>query len=398
MRDFFQRFRNAFRLHRVPVAIDRHYNFFTNHHPSSFVVDQAEEPVKSRLKLIAYYLTQFHPIPENNSAWGEGFTEWSNTSRAYPLFEGHYQPRLPAALGYYDLRTPDVMEKQITMAKKYGVTGFCFYYYWFDGKRLLEQPLNRFLEDRSMQMDFCFCWANGNWTKKWDGSDREVIAEQKYGTSSYHDIIKDMIPALLDERYIRVGNKPIIIIYQVSDIPNIKELCRIWRATCADAGIPDILILASNTFDYSTPVEDGLDGIAEFPPHGLTTKSITRQKRFFAGSFAGRVYDYAAAAKLANEKEFPDYFYAKGVMVSWDNTARVGNRSRIYDGSSPEAFRNWLGASAQKTMSQHSGPAHELLFINAWNEWAEGTYLEPDQHFGYAYLSACRDVASQYPE
>jgi len=393
----FKRLRNRIRLEKTTVDIANHYRHFTSQNRQAETEDISDSPADpSKLKLVAYYLTQYHPIPENDLHWGKGFTEWTNTSKAFPLYEGHYQPRLPADLGHYDLRTPGLMQEQVKMAKKYGIYGFCFYYYWFDGKRLLETPLDHFLSNPSLDIKFCFCWANGNWTRKWDGSERDVIALQRYGSESYKKIILDIIPALKDPRYIRVDGKPVLIVYQVKEIPAPREMCTIWREQCKLAGIPELLILASNAFDYNTPLEDGLDGIAEFAPHGLSCKTITTSKKFFTNDFSGRVFDYGDAVRMAAEKPFPDYFYAKGLMVSWDNTARVSGSARIFDGSTPAKFQSWLQTCAEQTMRNADASQHGLVFVNAWNEWAEGTYLEPDRHYGYAYLRACRDIVNQY--
>jgi hypothetical protein len=353
-------------------------------------------PVQSVIKLIAFYLPQFHPIPENDTWWGKGFTEWTNVGKAKPRFEGHYQPRLPGELGYYDLRIPDVIKRQVELAKLYGIYGFCFHVYWFGGKRLLERPVNYFIEDRSLDFPYCFCWANENWTRRWDGQEHEILIEQKYSTDDDLAFITEFAKSFSDTRYIRFENKPIIIIYRVSLLPNSQETIRVWRNYCRAIGIGEIYVIAAQAFEIEESLGYGCDAAVTFPPHGMPDVRDFHFNKY--ESFDGHLFNYERLVKhqknvLNQQKNYP-LFYT--TFTGWDNTPRRPNHGIAFPDSSPRLYADWFHHVCQKTLKTMP-TGSEYCFINAWNEWAEGTYLEPDQKYGYAFLEATSQVLEKYP-
>ncbi len=350
----------------------------------------------STLKYIAYYLPQFHAIPENDRWWGEGFTEWTNVAKAVPRFIGHDQPRLPSDLGYYDLNRPEVMAHQIQLARSHGIHGFCFYYYWFNGRTLLEQPLQNFLADASLDMPFCLCWANENWTRRWDGQEDEVLMAQSHSPRDDLRFIEHIAPYLRDSRYIRIDGKPLLLVYRASLLDDARATAQRWRKWCRDHGIGEIYLAAVCSFDIEDPRPFGFDLAVEFPPHQLRNMPpINPQLTFVDRAFSGEVLDYrdtvllAALGKYgAAESSFP---MLHGVMTGWDNDARRNGRGRVFHHATPSAYANWLRLASEHTQ-RHNPPELQYVFINAWNEWAEGAYLEPDRRFGHGYLAATADT------
>ena len=342
------------------------------------------------VRTIAFYLPQFHPFPENDLWWGKGFTEWANVTKAKPNFIGHYQPRVPTDLGYYDLRLPEVMEQQAELARRYGVGGFCYYYYWFAGKRLLERPIEQMLESGRPDFPFCLCWANENWTRRWDGNDRDVLMAQHHSDQDDEAVIRDLMRYFDNRNYIRVNGKPLILVYRVTLFPDFAQTSKLWRAACRDAGIGEIYIVQVESFELATagirPEDMGCDAATEFPPQGmaspypLTAPLLNEQ-------FEGAVADYRDLAVRYATRDFPGYKRFMGAMPGWDNTARRQNNSYCFENATPGAFQAWLETAVARTKQQYSGD-ERLIFINAWNEWAEGAYLEPDRRFGHAFLQA----------
>ncbi|WP_163859863.1 glycoside hydrolase family 99-like domain-containing protein [Paenibacillus elgii] len=341
------------------------------------------------VKLIAFYLPQFHPFPENDLWWGKGFTEWTNVTRGKPMFPGHYQPHLPADLGFYDLRVPEVKEQQAELAKEYGVYGFCYYYYWFNGKRLLERPLNDILSSGKPDHPFCICWANESWTRRWDGAEKEVLMLQEHNPETDQKFIDDVIPLLKDKRYIKINEEPILLIYRINLFPDPIQTIEMWRKRCSEAGIPKIHVCAVQSFGINDPRTYGCDSAVEFPPHGVNVAEISSTIEGLNPDFEGNIYDYEEVVDRALLKARPDYSLYRGVMLGWDNTARRNLSSNIFHNASPSEYNKWLTGVIDYSKRFH-GKENKFVFINAWNEWAEGTHLEPDQKNGHDYLKATK--------
>lgn len=337
-------------------------------------------------KIIAFYLPQFHPFKENDKWWGRGFTEWTNVSKAQPQFLGHYQPHLPGELGFYDLRVPEVMRRQIELAKTYGVSGFCFHYYWFGGKRLMELPINNFLADKTLDIEFCFCWANENWSRRWDGSENEILISQSHSEEDDIAFIKELFSAFEDPRYIRVNNKPMLIVYRASLLPNVAETAERWRKCAEEAGFEGLYIVAAKSFGISDPRPFGFDAAVEFPPHGERGKSIASDLIIANPRFNRNIKSYRdlmGAFSQENEDSFTNF---RTVVPSWDNQARRPANGLAFFGSTPELYQEWLENSLRVT--SYYKKEERFVFINAWNEWAEGAHLEPCRKYGYGYLQA----------
>lgn len=348
----------------------------------------AEIPVR----LIAFYLPQFHPIPENDEWWGKGFTEWTNVKPAAPQFVGHYQPRVPGELGYYDLRSKEVQRRQVELAKLYGISGFCFYLYWFGGKRLLELPVQNYLENHDLNLPFCVCWANENWSRRWDGLDNEILIKQNHLPEDDLAFIEYVSIYLKDSRYIRIKGKPLLIVYQPGLMPSIKKTVECWRKWCCKNNIGDIYIAYTQSFEAVNPEKYGFDGAIEFPPNNSVPPVITDRIKSLSPEFSGIVYDWNIFVERSRKYKKPDYPLFRGVCPSWDNTARRMENAGIFLGSTPDKYSEWLENASVDTVRRFLDPSERLVFVNAWNEWAEGTYLEPDQRYGYAYLQATRDA------
>jgi len=342
---------------------------------------------QTNVRTIAFYLPQFHPIPENDQWWGKGFTEWRNVTKATPLFEGHYQPHLPSDLGFYDLRLPEVLEEQAELARRYGIYGFCYYYYWFNGHRFLETPIDNMLKSDKPDFPFCLCWANENWTRRWDGGENDILMEQTYNEANAHQIIRDLLPFLLDHRYIRVNNKPVLLVYRTDIIPNTNDMLAIWRQEAKAAGLLGLYLVRVESFYTCNPYDLGFDATCEFPPHTMGAPDVPFKDIKFISRFSGVVKDYGAFTSTWLNRSIPSYKLFRSVMVSWDNTARRGDNATVFINSSPENYRNWLKKIVADTYFRFQGD-ERLVFINAWNEWAEGCHLEPDLKYGHAYLEA----------
>ncbi|WP_319402162.1 glycoside hydrolase family 99-like domain-containing protein [uncultured Anaeromusa sp.] len=364
--------------------------------PATYVAESKEavELTEQDIRLIAFYLPQFHPFPENDQWWGRGFTEWTNVSKAVPQFMGHHQPHLPGELGFYDLRLPEVQKRQIELAKQYGLHGFCFHYYWFSGKRLLERPVDQFLADKSMNMPFCLCWANENWTRRWDGMENDILMGQRYSPEEDLAFIRDLEPYLRDSRYIRIQGKPLVVVYRVGLLPEPKKTAERWRNYCINAGIGDLYLVAAQGLDFILPDECGFDAAVEFPPHTVSCPNITEKAPVWNPSFAGTVFDLPAFIHSKCYLKPTDYVLFKGVFPSWDNTARKPNQGTIFWGSSPALYKEWLSDVIGYTKNHHQ-KQEQLVFINAWNEWGEGAHLEPDRKYGYAFLQATAEAVNE---
>jgi lipopolysaccharide biosynthesis protein len=339
------------------------------------------------VQLIAFYLPQFHPIPENDAWWGTGFTEWTNVRRARPNFVGHEQPRIPTELGYYDLRSDVTRAAQAALAQRYGIHGFCYYHYWFDGKRLLEQPLDAVLRSGAPDFPFCICWANENWSRRWDGGNNELLMRQTYSSENDRRFITELLPVLSDSRYIKVRGRPLLILYRASLLPEPRRTADTFRAAVRTAGLGELLLCCVDHPGTPSPAALGVDAAIEFPPHGMEAMPLTDHVERINPEFSGEVWDYVSAARFALERPLPSHKLFRGVMVGWDNTPRVQNNGQIFVNNHPDNYRRWLSGIVDRL--RHTNPTDDrIVFVNAWNEWGEGCYLEPDRQFGRGYLEA----------
>jgi lipopolysaccharide biosynthesis protein len=359
-------------------------------------------------RVIAMYLPQFHPIPENDRWWGRGFTEWTNVAQGRPLFHGHYQPHWPGELGFYDLRLPEVRETQASLAQAHGIEGFCYYHYWFNGVCLLERPFNEVLASGSPNFPFCLCWANENWTRVWDGGDKHTLMRQFYGDEDDRQHVRSLLPAFADPRYIRIGNRPIFIIYRPGLLPNAHRTTDIWREQALKSGIGELFLVKVDRFqpDLGDPAAGGFDAAAEFQPSASVIAALRPRHQTRAAKLGSRVglfsrafqdhmvFDYGQFAGLALNEVQPGYRRFPCVTPMWDNTARKKRNGFVLSGSSPELYERWLTAA----LGRSSGSPDDICFVNGWNEWAEGNHLEPDRRWGRAYLEATRRARSNVSE
>jgi GT2 family glycosyltransferase/SAM-dependent methyltransferase len=348
----------------------------------------------SKVRVLAFYLPQFHAIPENDAWWGEGFTEWTNVLKARPNFEGHYQPRVPADLGYYDLADPTAMDRQAALARRYGIDGFVYYYYWFGGKRLLEMPLERLLATGRPDHPYCICWANENWSRRWDGRDQEILIGQAHSENDDRAVIRDIARHFGSALYIRVDGRPLVLVYRVELFPDFRETAARWRDACRADGHGEIYLAYVESHDLVhkgiEPSAFGCDASVEFPPLNMAERT-TPSGALLNPQFQGAVGDYAATAFQFCTRELPGYTRFRGVMPGWDNTPRRQDHGFAFERSTPGVFQAWLEHVIAQTRAHRHGD-ERLVFVNAWNEWAEGAYLEPDQVFGHGYLEAVRNA------
>jgi glycosyltransferase involved in cell wall biosynthesis len=353
-------------------------------------------PADSKVRPIAFYLPQFHPIPENDRWWGKGFTEWTNVTKAVPRFLGHYQPRLPGELGFYDLRSLDVLRQQVSLARKHGLYGFCIHHYWFNGRRLLETPLNLLLENKDIDINFCVCWANENWTRRWDGAEHEILISQAHSPEDDIMFASSLEPVFWDPRYIRVDGRPLLVVYRPRLLPNPLATARRWRQQFASAGLGNPYLVMAQTFGDEDPRLFGFDAAVEFPPHklGADAPRINAAAKMLDPSYEGLIYEYDHLVKRAVTAPPPPYKLFPCVCPSWDNEARKPRRGSTFAFSTPAKYGAWLTHACQRVLREFK-PEERLVFINAWNEWAEGAYLEPDSHFGFAYLNETARVLSR---
>lgn len=356
----------------------------------------------SAIKTIAYYLPQFHPIPENDKWWGKGFTEWTNVTKAKPLFRGHYQPQLPADLGFYDLRVPEVREEQAAMAKNHGIYGFCYWHYWFMGKRLLERPLNDVLASGKPDFPFCIAWANESWTRTWEGDEKDFLIKQEYSHEDDLAHARWIAEVFSDPRYIRIEGRPLLVIYRAPMLLDPQRTLDTFRSECTRLGLPEPYIIGRDTHN---PGEDmrkfGCDITEISLPHlnylyeKFTPLGINTLRKLKLGVFKQRikVFDYKKSFEYINNNR-PDHSHLVSFIISWDNTARRGKNAIILKDSSPEIVGKCFGTILKSVVDK---PENEkIIFINAWNEWAEGMHLEPDQKWGYGFLEAIQREMSAY--
>lgn len=357
---------------------------------------EPDAPRLPRARAVPFYLPQFHTLPENDAWWGKGFTEWSNVAAAKPVFTGHVQPLLPGELGFYDLADPEVRSRQYELAHEVGIEGFMYYYYWFAGKKLLSKPIEDLLSSDADQ-PFCVMWANENWTRTWDGSERDILIAQDYEHVPTSQFIEDVLPLLKDERYIRINGRPVLAVYKIAQIPDYRAALKQWREIARSQGIDGLHILSVDVGSVmdgvsGEPEEHGFDGYMEFAPHNLQWDLQPRENLPVDARFQGDILSYGALAKVAEHRlrgEIEPHRYP-GVMVNFDNTARRQWTPHIWYGSNPYTFRRWLDSAVSAVADR---PREErMVFINAWNEWAESAVLEPTQRYGRTYLQAVKDV------
>lgn len=361
---------------------------------------------------IAFFLPQYHPIPENDEWWGKGFTEWQNVSLARPLFPGHYQPHLAADLGYYDLRVPEVRQKQADLAGAYGIEGFCYYHYWFSGKQLLERPVTEILSSGLPDFPYCLCWANENWTRRWDGRDEEVLIQSNYSMSDDVDHFYSLLPHFRDPRYIQINGKPLFLVYRASELPSPLDTNNLWRDLALSNGLNGLYLVKVESFPSERtcdPQQDGYDASVDFQPDwgalgsprksSLLTRALQKTRFFDPHPFTtNRVFSYSDVVKRMLSRNPVTYPRFPCVTPAWDNTARRRfGGATILHGSTPSLYGYWL-RQVLSDSSIFSNIPTPIIFINAWNEWAEGNHLEPDAAWGHEYLSQTRDQLSRFKQ
>jgi hypothetical protein len=340
------------------------------------------------VKLLAFFLPQFHAIPENDTFWGKGFTEWRQIARGLPRFPGHYQPRIPRDLGFYDLGDTSVLRRQVELAKGAGIHGFGFYYYRFDGLRVLEKPIENLLASSDIAMPFMLIWANENWTRTWDGMNGEMLLTQTYSLKEETATLADLARHFADARYIRLGDRPLFVIYQPRHVPDARTTFARWRARWRNEFGVDPAFFMAQTFGSEDPRMFGLDGAMEFPPHKLTSGLPGRKvSESFHPAFAGRVLSYDDVVAASLREKVPPFPLIKTAIPSWDNEPRRPMRGTTIEGASPGKYLDWLSQLLDRA-KMNPVMGESIVAINAWNEWAEGAYLEPDIYYGSAYLNA----------
>jgi lipopolysaccharide biosynthesis protein len=352
-------------------------------------------PAPMPATLVAFYLPQFHPIPENDMWWGDGFTEWQNVTRALPQFEGHLQPRLPGDLGFYDLRLSDVMRRQMRLAREYGIGAFCSYFYWFAGQILLETPLQQWLTDPTLDLPLCLCWANENWSRRWDGRADDILIGQQHSPADDLAFIEHVSRYLVDPRYLRVDGKPLLLVYRPGLLPDPQATAGRWREWCRAKGIGEIWLAYVQSFDRVDPRQAGFDAAVEFPPNNTTPVPITARQHLLNADYRGDVHDWRELSRQSVAQSDPAYPRYPGVNPGWDNEPRRSGRGRVFAHASPRGYRDWLRHAI--STAQRRFPAQPLVFVNAWNEWAEGAVLEPDTRLGHAWLEATRAALHPVP-
>ncbi|PHS36194.1 MAG: hypothetical protein COB07_12670 [Sulfurovum sp.] len=363
------------------------FTFTQNNKKSQEYIEyEKKEEIQTDIRLIAFYLPQFYPLKVNDKAWGKGFTEWTNVSKAIPQFEGHYQPRLPGELGYYDLRLIDIQKRQIELAKNYGLHGFCYHYYWFAGKKIMDSPLQKVLDNPELDFPFCINWANENWTKRWDGLDQEVILKQEHSPKDDIAFLEAIQSILTDKRYIKIDGKALLMVYRPQLFPDIKETVKRWRKHAKKIGIGELYLVLSHSFDHQDPREIGFDAATEFAPNNFQVNNLNEEIQTYNSSYEGNAYDYKSAINYSISLKKMEYTKFRSVCPGWDNEARKPGKGTSFINTYPSVYSKWLEFILYDTNNNQT--KHEkIIFINAWNEWAEGAYLEPDRKFGYAYLN-----------
>ncbi len=369
---------------------------------NAFSIDYPRTPQIERQpgdpKLLAYYLPQYYPDPHNDLWWGKGSTEWTNVSKAAAQYVGQYQPRYPGELGFYDLRLSENIYRQIELASYFGVYGFSFYYYWFDGERLLDVPFEKFVNDEKITFPFNICWVNESWTKQWEGSSNTPLMVQNPSVESYKNFIKSCSHLFKKENYIKIHGRPLLSVYRPLDVPSPEEVTDYWRSYVKKETGLDLYIMgcirSDSPKDYQADYKAlGFDACGEFAPGPQLAmmKDISSTKQFVCDTFYGKVYDYKEFVEKKKYFNLKHEGVYRACSPMWDNTARKKNKGIVLDGATPDLYRQWLTDIIVETR-ESAAMDDQIVFINAWNEWAEGTYLEPDLRWKYGYLEATRDA------
>jgi lipopolysaccharide biosynthesis protein len=352
------------------------------------------------LRSVAFYLPQFHPIPENDEWWGPGFTEWVNVVQARPRFRGHAQPHLPADLGYYDLRVAEVRAAQAALARSHGIDAFCYYHYWFEGRRLLERPFAEVLASGEPDLPFCLTWANESWTRVWDGGESQVLMRQTYSEEDDRCHLRALATAFSDRRYLRIGGRPVFLVYRPGRLPDARRTTDVWRREAERLGLGELYLCCVEAFEKEArpPGEWGFDAAVQFAPQvsllgprvgepGRAVRAVRRAVHPRSPYRVNQVHRYDRAVEGHLGAAPPAYKRFPCVTPGWDNSSRRrGGGARVLVGSTPEAYEHWVRTVAER-FTPYS-PEENLLFVNAWNEWAEGNHLEPCQRWGRSYLEA----------
>jgi hypothetical protein len=359
-----------------------------------------------KIRFISIYLPQFHAIPENDMAWGKGFTEWTNVKKAKPLFWGHYQPHIPHnSIGYYDLGDPETMIKQAELARSFGIHGFAFYHYWFNGKRLLNIPVDNMLKTGKPDFPFYLFWANVTWSRSWLGQEKDFIIKQTYTKEDNLNHIRWLIQVFSDPRYIRINNRPVFTIYRPNDIPDLDRFIQTFKNECTIHGEKEPYLIASNSHTWEDDLlKKGFDAMLCFEPQlgllpnyssdKLLVSKFRNNLKLDILSCKLKVYDYTRVKEIMLNRCLP-YPYYPCLFVNWDNSPRRGRNSIIINNSTPQLFEKYLRLTIDKFKTMGFSENENLIMINAWNEWAEGNYLEPDLKNGFKYLEALKAVVEQ---
>jgi len=355
------------------------------------------------MKVIAFYLPQYHECKDNNRWWGKGYTEWRNVKSAKRLFWGHNQPRIPLNGNYYDLLDVNTMVWQAELAKKYGIYGFAYYHYWFNGKKLLEKPLEQMLAHREVDIPFCFAWANEEWKKYWYGGGEEVLIAQNYGfRKEWEEHFTYLLPFFQDERYIKIDGKPLFIIYRPGVVRQGKYMAKLWNKLAVSHGFPGIFIMGMKNWEFETNSCKWLDAKTDYEPTKEQRNKIEKKyvlnkgmlKDKFNFGLYNRIFCNVQSYRKINNimlREKHDKDDYRGVFVDFDNSARAKKNGRIFMGSTPTKFEKYF----YKHLCLSRKEKKDMIFINAWNEWGEGCYLEPDERYGYGYLKAVKNALSK---
>jgi lipopolysaccharide biosynthesis protein len=369
------------------------------------------------MKVIAFYLPQYHPIPENDEWWGNGFTEWKNVAKARPKFRGHYQPHIPADLGFYDLRLEETRIAQAELARQHGIHGFCYHHYWFNGKMLLERPFNEVLQTGKPDFPFCLCWANENWTRQWDGRTHEILMSQDYSKYNPSEHIEWLAVAFKDRRYIRIKNKPLFLIYKAAQIPNIENVIQMWRHEAKtkhgiELYLCSVKSLGRTTMKEEMAISAGFDAVVDFQPDinlAINDKrlnlfrhipqkiwNVTVNQLNMSGLGLlddCNIYSYETIVHEWIKLHPGPYKKFPCVAPSWDNSPRK-KASAVIQNDKPELFGQWLEAACNRVLKYNED--EHIVFINAWNEWGEGCHMEPDIKFGRRFLEITHEVLNRY--